>query len=73
MKKREATDGDVLYRLLQGTKIKFLVPFLMFIMGIEPIINIREAPSGSVLPDCYKYDFEILHFSSFWTKYNALQ
>ena len=73
MKKREATDGDVLYRLLQGTKIKFLVPFLMFIMGIEPIINIREAPSGSVLPDCYKYDFEKQNFLSFCTNLNALQ
>lgn len=70
---QEATDGDFLHRLLQGAKIKFLAPFLMFIMGIEPIINMQEAPSGSLLSDCYKYDFEMKHFSSFCTKYNALQ
>ena len=51
---REATEGNVLHRWLPGAKIKFLAPFFMFIMGIEPIINMREAPSGSILPDSLK-------------------
>jgi len=49
-KKREATDGKVLNRWLQGVKMKFLAPFFMVLMGIEPIKTMREAPFGSYYP-----------------------
>jgi len=48
--KREATEGDILYRWLRGVKAQALTPFFYHRWVQENLTILREAPSGSYYP-----------------------